>query len=68
MTIAIKAFFRLIAASVKDESAATSMAGVVILFISLYSGYIIPRPSIPGGLRWITYLNVSTSFSSHDLS
>lgn len=59
MTIAMKAFFRLIAASFKDESGATSMAGIVVLLVSLYTGYTIPRPSVPGGLRWITYINVS---------
>jgi ATP-binding cassette subfamily G (WHITE) protein 2 (SNQ2) len=62
MTTVMKAFFRFIAASFKDESGATSMAGIVVLLVSLYTGYTIPRPSIPGGLRWITYLNVSTFF------
>ncbi|OAX36454.1 pleiotropic drug resistance ABC transporter [Rhizopogon vinicolor AM-OR11-026] len=57
MTTVMKAFFRLIAASFKDESGATSMAGISVLLVSLYTGYTIPRPSIPGGLRWITYLN-----------
>ncbi|KAG0700795.1 ABC-2 type transporter-domain-containing protein [Suillus ampliporus] len=57
MTTAMKAFFRMIAASFKDESGATSMAGISVLLVSLYTGYTIPRPSIPGGLRWITYLN-----------
>lgn len=57
MTIAMKAFFRMIAASFKDESGATSMAGIAVLIVSLYTGYTIPRLSIPGALRWITYLN-----------
>ncbi|KAG2357235.1 ABC-2 type transporter-domain-containing protein [Suillus spraguei] len=57
MTITMKAFFRTLAASFKDGSGATSMAGISVLIVSLYTGYTIPRPSIPGGLRWITYLN-----------
>ena len=68
MTTAMKAFFRMIAACFKDESGATSMAGIAVLLVSLYTGYTIPRPSIPGALRWITYLNVSPSFSVHNLS
>lgn len=57
MTTTMKAFFRMLAASFKDESGATSLAGIAVLVVSLYTGYTIPRPSIPGGLRWITYLN-----------
>ncbi|KAG2131012.1 ABC-2 type transporter-domain-containing protein [Suillus clintonianus] len=57
MTIAMKAFFRLLAASFKAESGATSMAGIAVLLLSLFTGYTIPRLSIPGALRWITYLN-----------
>jgi ATP-binding cassette subfamily G (WHITE) protein 2 (SNQ2) len=62
MTVTMKVFFRLIAASFKDESGATCMAGIAVLLVSLYTGYTIPRASIPGGLRWITYLNVSMPF------
>ncbi|KAG1807446.1 ABC-2 type transporter-domain-containing protein [Suillus subaureus] len=57
MTITMKAFFRMLAASFKEESGATSMAGISVLIVSLYTGYTIPRLSIPGALRWITYLN-----------
>jgi ATP-binding cassette subfamily G (WHITE) protein 2 (SNQ2) len=58
MTTAMKAFFRLVAAAFKEESSATSVAGIGVLVFSLYTGYTIPRLSIPGALRWITYLNV----------
>ncbi|OJA14947.1 hypothetical protein AZE42_03704 [Rhizopogon vesiculosus] len=57
MTIAMKGFFRLIAAAFKQESSATSAAGIGVLIFSLFTGYTIPRPSIPGALRWITYVN-----------
>lgn len=58
MTTAMKGFFRLVAAAFKEESSATSVAGIGVLVFSLYTGYTIPRLSIPGALRWITYLNV----------
>ncbi|KAG1859914.1 ABC-2 type transporter-domain-containing protein [Suillus tomentosus] len=57
MTTAMKGFFRLVAAAFKEESSATSVAGIGVLVFSLYTGYTIPRLSIPGALRWITYLN-----------
>jgi ATP-binding cassette subfamily G (WHITE) protein 2 (SNQ2) len=57
MTITMKAFFRMLAASFKEQSGATSIAGISVLLVSLYTGYTIPRLSIPGALRWITYLN-----------
>ncbi|KAG2159222.1 ABC-2 type transporter-domain-containing protein [Suillus bovinus] len=57
ITLTMKAFFRMLAASFKDESGATSLAGISVLVVSLYTGYTIPRPSMPGALRWITYIN-----------
>ncbi|KAG1888173.1 ABC-2 type transporter-domain-containing protein [Suillus subluteus] len=57
MTITMKAFFRMLAASFKEESGATSLAGISVLLVALYTGYTIPRQSMPGALRWITYLN-----------
>ncbi|KAG2049210.1 hypothetical protein BDR06DRAFT_975405 [Suillus hirtellus] len=65
MTTAMKGFFRLVAAAFKEESSATSVAGIGVLVFSLYMGYTIPRLSIPGALRWITYLNpLGYSFES----
>lgn len=57
MTIAMKGFFRMVAAAFKEESSATSVAGIGVLVFSLFTGYTVPRLSIPGALRWITYLN-----------
>lgn len=48
----------MVAACFKTESAATSVAGVVVVIVSLFTGYTIPKPNIPGALRWIMYLNV----------
>jgi ATP-binding cassette subfamily G (WHITE) protein 2 (SNQ2) len=58
MTTAMKGLFRLVAAAFKEESSATSVAGIGVLVFSLYSGYTFPQLSIPDALRWITYLNV----------
>ncbi|KAG2131009.1 ABC-2 type transporter-domain-containing protein [Suillus clintonianus] len=57
MTITMKAFFRMVAACFKTESAATSLAGVVVVVVALFTGYTIPKPNIPGALRWIMYIN-----------
>ncbi|KAG1855629.1 ABC-2 type transporter-domain-containing protein [Suillus subalutaceus] len=57
MTITMNAFFRMLAASFKEESSATSMAGISVQLLCLYTGYTIPRQSMPGALRWTTYLN-----------
>ncbi|KAG0700792.1 ABC-2 type transporter-domain-containing protein [Suillus ampliporus] len=57
MTITMKAFFRMVAACFKAESGATSVAGVVVVLVSLFTGYTIPKPDIPGALRWIMYIN-----------
>lgn len=46
----------------QDESGAMSLAGISVLLVSLCTDHTIPRPSMPGGLRWITHLNVSTHF------
>lgn len=62
MTTTMKAFFRMVAAVFKTESSATSLAGVVVIVVALFTGYTIPKPSIPGALRWIMYINVRSSF------
>jgi len=38
MTTAMKGFFRLVAAALKEESSATSVAGIGVLVFSLYIG------------------------------
>lgn len=58
-TIVMKYWFRAVAASVKQESSAVCLAGISLLILLLYSGYTIPKPSMIGALRWISYINVS---------
>ncbi|KDR70391.1 hypothetical protein GALMADRAFT_254847 [Galerina marginata CBS 339.88] len=57
MTITMKAWFRGIAAAFASEATAQSFAGISILALTIYTGYTIPKPSMIGALRWITYIN-----------
>ncbi|KAF9484262.1 pleiotropic drug resistance ABC transporter [Pholiota conissans] len=63
--LAMKAFFRGMAAAFPSEAPAQGLAGVLLLALSLYTGYQIPRPSMIGALRWISYINpIYYSFSA----
>ena len=55
----MKALIRTLAAVSKKAAPAQAAAGVLLLLLSLYTGYQIPRPSMIGALRWISYINVS---------
>ncbi|KAJ7261710.1 ABC-2 type transporter-domain-containing protein [Mycena haematopus] len=57
MSITMKAFFRAIAAAFKSPAAAQSLAGLMVLLLVLYTGYTLPKSSMIGALRWITYIN-----------
>ncbi|KAF7316625.1 Brefeldin A resistance protein [Mycena chlorophos] len=57
MALTMKAFFRAIAAAFKSPAAAQSFVGIILLMLVLYTGYTIPKPSMIGALRWITYIN-----------
>ncbi|KAF8638207.1 hypothetical protein AX16_010553 [Volvariella volvacea WC 439] len=57
MSIAMKSWFRGIAAAFANEAMAQTFAGISILAIAIYTGYTIPKPSMIGALRWITYIN-----------
>lgn len=61
MTITMRAYFRAVAAMFKQEAGALSVAGLSTFALVLYTGYVIPKPSMIGALRWITYINVSFS-------
>ncbi|KAF7984807.1 hypothetical protein HWV62_11820 [Athelia sp. TMB] len=57
LTLTMKGFFRALAAAIPAEAPAQAVAGVSILIMSLYTGYSIPKPSMIGALRWLTYVN-----------
>lgn len=48
----LSAFFRAISASLAHEASAMTISGVFLLGFILYTGYIIPQPSMIGALRW----------------
>ncbi|KAI6026023.1 ABC-2 type transporter-domain-containing protein [Pisolithus marmoratus] len=56
-TMVMKTFFRAISACFKAPSGAITVAGIVMTFAILCSGYTIPPSNIIGALRWITYIN-----------
>ena len=60
VALSMKALFRSLAAAFKKPAPAQAVAGVLLLGLSLYTGYQIPKPSMIGALRWITYINVSS--------
>ena len=55
----MKALFRSLAAAFQKAAPAQAVAGVLLLALSLYTGYQIPKPSMIGALRWISFINVS---------
>ena len=59
VALSMKALFRSLAAAFKKAAPAQAVAGVLLLGLSLYTGYQIPKPSMIGALRWISYINVS---------
>lgn len=61
VTLSMKAFFRGLAAAFKGAAPAQAVAGVLLLALSLYTGYQIPKPSMIGALRWISDINVGFS-------
>ncbi|KAF8957821.1 pleiotropic drug resistance ABC transporter [Flammula alnicola] len=61
MSVTMKAWFRAIAAAFPSEAAAQTFAGISVLAYAIYTGYSIPKPSMIGALRWITYLNICNS-------
>ncbi|KAG0701458.1 ABC-2 type transporter-domain-containing protein [Suillus ampliporus] len=57
MSQTMKSFFRAIAASFKSRAGAMAVSGISVLLMSLYSGYTVPWPTAPMGLRWIMWFN-----------
>ena len=64
MTWTMKMVFRAIAAAFDSPAPAQSVAGVAFLGAAFYTGYTLPKPSMIGALRWLTYINVSVVAAS----
>lgn len=56
-TQSVGAFFRLVATCTPDIGVANSISGVTILIIIVYSGYMIPTPSMKVWFRWLGRAN-----------
>ncbi|KAI5799834.1 putative ABC multidrug transporter [Geopyxis carbonaria] len=56
-TLTMSAIFRSIAASTKKVETAMSLSGVMILALVVYTGYVIPKPSLHPWFKWINYIN-----------
>ncbi|RSH93722.1 hypothetical protein EHS25_006369 [Saitozyma podzolica] len=56
-TYTMVAFFRMLAALFRDQSRATMVAGLAVLDFALYTGYVIPRPSMVVWWKWLSYCN-----------
>ncbi|KIY47084.1 pleiotropic drug resistance ABC transporter [Fistulina hepatica ATCC 64428] len=57
VNVAMKAWFRALAAAFEAEAVAQTVAGMFVLMFTLYTGYTIPQPSMIGALKWLTWLN-----------
>lgn len=49
--------FRTIAAATKTIPQALAMAGVILLAVVIYTGFVIPRPNMHPWFKWITWIN-----------
>lgn len=57
VSVMMSALFRTIAALANRAETALATAGVLLLLLGIYAGYIIPRPSMHPWFKWISYLN-----------
>jgi ABC-type multidrug transport system permease subunit/ABC-type multidrug transport system ATPase subunit len=55
--ITITSYFRTVAALTATVETALAIAGLSVLPMMVYSGYIIPRPSMHPWFKWISYIN-----------
>ncbi|KAH0541819.1 hypothetical protein FGG08_003702 [Glutinoglossum americanum] len=64
-SLAVSGLFRTIGMATKTVEIAMGIAGVCVLAMAIYAGYIIPVPSMHPWFRWINYVNpVSYSFEA----
>ncbi|KAL1961696.1 hypothetical protein VTN77DRAFT_1300 [Rasamsonia byssochlamydoides] len=57
VSVMMSALFRTIAALSNRVETALAAAGVLLLLLGIYAGYIIPRPSMHPWFKWISYIN-----------
>ncbi|KAH8432475.1 uncharacterized protein LDX57_010110 [Aspergillus melleus] len=56
-SVTLSALFRTIAALVNRVEIALAIAGIILLVLSIYAGYVIPQPSMHPWFKWLSYIN-----------
>lgn len=56
-TFVMSAVFRTLAASTKTVSQAMGLSGVMVLILVIYTGYVIPQPSMKPWFAWLRWIN-----------
>ncbi|KAI9039794.1 uncharacterized protein KD926_009137 [Aspergillus affinis] len=56
-SVTLSALFRTIAALVNRVEIALAVAGIILLVLGIYAGYVIPRPSMHPWFKWLSYIN-----------
>jgi hypothetical protein len=56
-TLLVSQLFRLVAFNVASATVGQAQAGVVLILMVLFSGYIIPKSNIPPGWIWFYWIN-----------
>jgi ABC-type multidrug transport system permease subunit len=56
-TLTMTAWFRFVAALASTIELALATAGLTVLPLAMYGGYVIPRPSMHPWFKWISYIN-----------
>jgi len=62
MSLTMKTCFRCTASAFATPAPAQGIAGLILLILLLYAGYSVPNPSMIGGLRWLSDINVGKYF------
>jgi ABC-type multidrug transport system ATPase subunit/ABC-type multidrug transport system permease subunit len=55
--LVMSAMFRTIAAATKQSEIASGISGILVLILSIYTGYVIPVPSMHPWFAWLRYIN-----------
>lgn len=56
-SLAMGGIFRSVAAATKTQESAMAIAGIMVLALAIYAGYVIPKPSMHPWFKWISYIN-----------
>ncbi|KIY48466.1 hypothetical protein FISHEDRAFT_73662 [Fistulina hepatica ATCC 64428] len=55
--LTMKLYFRFLASMFAQKPSAQAVGGVTVLLFALYTGYLLPVPSMIGALKWINYFD-----------